>query len=97
MNSPFEGYNAAGFGGQVIYVIPEYNIVVGFTAGDFDEEPKYDTMLSDYILFQITDPPENGPNNPRIPGFEINLILLMVFCTSAIILVIRKKKLFNFQ
>ena len=93
-NSPFEGYEAAGFGGQAIYVIPEFDIVVGFTA---QVGGPYEQMISDYILHQITDPPVNGPTNPRIPGFEINLILLMVFCTSAIIIVIRKKKLFNFQ
>ncbi len=44
MNSPFEGYYAAGAGGQGIYVIPEFDIVVGFTA--FDGGP-YEQMISD--------------------------------------------------
>ncbi|MEE9573266.1 MAG: serine hydrolase [Candidatus Neomarinimicrobiota bacterium] len=91
MNSPFEGYEAAGFGGQVIYVIPEFDIVVAFTAGEFDNAPDYDTMLSDYILYQITDPPENGPNNPRIPGFDFSMLFLMIFCASAVLIIRRKK------
>jgi len=90
-DSSFGGYHAAGFGGQAIYVIPEFDIVVGFTATNGGP---YEQMISDYIL-QFVEVPETGPNNPGIPGFEINLIFLMIFWSSAIIIVIRKKKLFN--
>ncbi|MHA2037469.1 MAG: serine hydrolase domain-containing protein [Promethearchaeota archaeon] len=82
-DSPFEGYNAVGAGGQCIYVIPEFDIVVGFTAND---EAPYEQMISDYIL-QFVEIPEI----PGIPGFELNLMLLMVFCTSVVIIVRRKK------
>ena len=85
IDSPFEGYAAEGFGGQCIYVIPEFDIVVGFTA--FDGGP-YEQMISDYVL-QFVEP--DTPDDPMIPGFEINLTLLMVFCTTAVLIIRRKK------
>lgn len=45
-------YTAAGWGGQFIIVIPEYEMVVVITAGDFDR-PTYDALLGmvdDYVL-----------------------------------------------
>ncbi|MHA2037370.1 MAG: serine hydrolase domain-containing protein, partial [Promethearchaeota archaeon] len=90
MNNSFEGYEAAGFGGQVIYVIPKYDMTVAFTAGAIDEGPDYDTMLSDYILYQITDPPEI-PGDQAIPGFDLNMIFIMIFCIAAVIIIKRKK------
>jgi CubicO group peptidase (beta-lactamase class C family) len=83
-NSPFEGYEAAGFGGQAIYVIPEYDIVVGFTAQD---EGPYEQMIVDYILQFV-----EIPDDPKIPGLPLNMIFLMIFCTSAVLIVRRKKK-----
>ncbi len=85
-----DGYYTVGAGGQCIYVLPEYNIVAGFTAYDVGHWI-YNQILEDYILHQITDPPENGPTNPGIPGFDFNMIILMIFCTSVIILIRRKK------
>jgi hypothetical protein len=84
-DAPFGGYQAAGFGGQSIYVIPEYDIVVGFTA--FDGGP-YEQMISDYIL-QFVEPAI--PDDPAIPGFDLNMIFLTVFC-AAVIILIRSKK-----
>jgi len=56
-DGPFGSYVAYGAGGQVIYVIPEYDIVVGF-AGDDDFVP-YDLMVSNYIVqFAEDNPPE---------------------------------------
>ena len=49
MDSPLEGYYMAGSGGQSIYVMPEYNIVVGFTAGGIPKEG-YNKLLLDYII-----------------------------------------------
>ena len=79
----FEGYYAAGAGGQTIYVIPEYSFVVGFTASNGGP---YTQMIVDYILqfVEILD-------DPLIPGFEINLTLLVVFCTTVVLIIIRKK------
>ncbi|MHA2400553.1 MAG: serine hydrolase domain-containing protein [Promethearchaeota archaeon] len=54
---PYEGYYAYGAGGQCIYVLPEYNITVGFTA-DSDNVP-YETLLSQYIIqFAKNNAPE---------------------------------------
>jgi len=86
--TPFGGYHAAGFGGQSIYVIPEFDIVVGFTA--FDGGP-YEQMISDYIL-QFVEP--DIPDDPAIPGFSLNMLFLMIFCTATV-LVIRRKKYFK--
>jgi len=48
-DSPLEGYSIAGSGGQSIYVITEYNITVGFTAGGVPKGA-YDKLLLDYIV-----------------------------------------------
>jgi CubicO group peptidase (beta-lactamase class C family) len=50
MDSPLEGYYMAGSGGQMIYVIPEYNITVGFTAGGNIPKEGYEKLLLDYIV-----------------------------------------------
>jgi CubicO group peptidase (beta-lactamase class C family) len=91
-DGPYESYMAAGFGGQVIYIIPKYDMTVCFTAGEIEKELYYETMLSDYIIYQITDPPENGTNNRGILGFDFNIIFLIMLCTSAILIIRRKKK-----
>jgi len=49
MMDTYDGYYMAGAGGQTIYVISEYNITVGFTAGGIPKEG-YDKLLSDYII-----------------------------------------------
>ena len=85
MNSPFVGYNSEGAAGQCIYVIPEYNIVVGFTGTLLSEEDVYDTLLLNYII-QFVEPEGN-----QIPGFDFNMIVLMIFCTSALLIIKRKK------
>ncbi len=90
MNGSLQGYYAAGALGQTIYVLPEYNIVVGFTGYYADV---YEQIILDYIL-QFVELPETGPNNPGIPGFDFNMIVLMIFGTSAVI-IIRMKKYYN--
>ena len=87
-DDPFEGYEAAGFGGQAIYVIPEYNIVVGFAAHDGGP---YEQIISDYILQDIKPPQGILPDDPMIPGFNLNIIFLTIFCTATV-LVFRRKK-----
>jgi hypothetical protein len=92
LDSPFEGYYTFGALGQCIYVIPEYNITVGFTGYHVDIYGGYvyEQIILDYIL-QFVEVPETGPNNPGIPGFETNLILLIIFYTSVVIIIRRKK------
>ena len=61
MDSPLEGYYMAGSGGQCIYVIPEYNITVGFTAGGILPKEGYNKLLLDYIV------PFAKPEGNQIP------------------------------
>ncbi len=169
-DGPFEGYYMAGAAGQFIYVIPKYNLTIGFAgifpgtytyllenfivqfaednAPDWDQTPEdqliqegesfyYDVNASDtsgveYSIndtenFNITSegiitnsldlsggvyPLEIRVNNPfnnsieavinvrvisssnGIPGFDFNMILILIFCTSAV-LIIRRKKIFR--
>ncbi len=86
-NFTYDGYLAAGAMGQCIYVIPKYNVVVGLTGYDVEN---YEQIIQDYIL-QFVEVPETGPNNPRIPGFNLNMILLSIFFVSVIILTKMKK------
>jgi hypothetical protein len=90
IDSPFEGYYAAGFGGQSIYVIPEFDIVVGFTGTFLGEDPEgdYETLILDYIL-QFVEP--DIPEDPIIPGFNLNMIFLMIICAIMVILIRSKK------
>ncbi len=87
-DDPFGGYEAAGFGGQAIYVIPEYNIVVGFTAHDGGP---YEQMISDYILQDIKPPQGILPDDPMIPGFNLYIIFLTICCTATVLIIRRKK------
>ena len=169
---PFDGYFMAGAAGQFIYVIPNYNITVGFAAtflGVYssllenyivqfaaDNAPKWDQTPEDQLIhegdslyydvnasdasgvaysiddtvnFTITPeglitnssslslgdyPLEIRAYNPfnnsitatinirvesksssnGIPGFDFNMIFLIIFCLSAILIIRRKKLLF---
>jgi hypothetical protein len=87
-NGSLVGYNSAGAAGQNIYIIPEYNIVVGFTGTlvwGGGEEEDYGALILKYIL-QFTEPEGN-----QIPGFDFNTIFLMIFCTSTLLIIKRKK------
>ena len=45
---PYGGYFAAGAGGQSIYIIPKYEIIVGFTGANVGKD--YNDLLANYIL-----------------------------------------------
>jgi len=88
-DDPYDVYFTIGAGGQNIYIIPEYNIVIGFTASD---DPNYTPIITNYILKNIVDPPSNQiPDDPAIPGFNLNILFLMIFCTTAVLIIRRKK------
>ena len=61
MDSPIEGYFMAGSGGQMIYVMPEYNLTVGVTAGGNIPKEGYEKLLLDYIV------PFAKPEGNQIP------------------------------
>ncbi len=87
-DSPYEMFYSAGAGGQNIYVIPEYNLVVGFTASD---DPFYLPILANYILQDIQDPPAIPTEDPMIHGFDFNMLFLTIFCITAVLVIKRKK------
>ncbi|MHA1991672.1 MAG: serine hydrolase domain-containing protein [Candidatus Hodarchaeales archaeon] len=89
MDGSLVGYHSAGAAGQMIYVLPEYNITVGFTGTLLSDEGIFGTLLLDYIL-QFAEPGPEGNQN-QIPGFDFNMIVLMIFCTSVILIIKRKK------
>jgi len=171
-NGPYEGYYTVGAAGQYIYVIPKFNITIGFAgifwgsyeylvetfivqfaadnAPDWDQIPEdqllqegdsliYDVnasdtsgveySINDNINFNISPEGiitnssslsadvypleisayntfnnnitatiniivESIPSSTAIPGFDFNMIFLMVFCTS-VVLIIRRKKYFK--
>jgi CubicO group peptidase (beta-lactamase class C family) len=79
------GYNTAGAAGQMIYVLPEYNIIVGFTSTILSNDGIFGPLLFNYIL-QFVEPEGN-----QIPGFDFNMIVLIIFCTSTLLIIKRKK------
>jgi CubicO group peptidase (beta-lactamase class C family) len=92
MNGSLNGYYAAGAGGQNIYIIPEYNIIVGFNGAAMGDDGIYEHIISDYILKNIVEPPGNQiPEDPMIPGFNLNMILLTILCTTVIAIVKRRR------
>ena len=74
------GYHASGAGGQVIFVVPEYNLIAAFTgslSGAYDYT--YRDLIEDYIL-QFTE--ESGVGG-AIPGTP--LITLLVIMGVAVV------------
>ncbi|KKN10650.1 hypothetical protein LCGC14_1034490 [marine sediment metagenome] len=72
-NGPHVGYHTSGMGGQSIFVIPEYNLIVAFTgwlSGAYDWV--YRNLIEDYILQFMEESGTDGV----IPG--IPLITLML-------------------
>ena len=89
-DAPHGGYYTYGDGGQAIYVIPKYNVVVGFTGSDLFFELH---GLIATLLQNVEPPPGNQipPEDPMIPGFNMNMIFLTVFCAVVVILIRSKK------
>ncbi|MHA2181778.1 MAG: serine hydrolase, partial [Promethearchaeota archaeon] len=63
--SPFGGYNSYGAAGQCIYVIPEYNITIGFAGIFFGD---YNFIIENYILQFAAD---NAPEWDQIPEDQL--------------------------
>ena len=64
-DTPYDLFYTYGAGGQCIYVIPEYNITVGFT-GETDVD--YENLLVDYIVQFAED---NAPDWDEIPEDQL--------------------------
>ena len=46
----YDAFNAEGWGGQQIIVIPSENMVVVFTGANYVDNPPNDEIMSNYIL-----------------------------------------------
>jgi len=66
-------YYAAGLGGQCIFLIPENNLVVVFTAGVYPGNPTNDYIyiIENFIIGAIISPPQD----PGIPGYSLMVFL----------------------
>jgi CubicO group peptidase (beta-lactamase class C family) len=65
-------YYAAGLGGQFIFLIPEHNLVVVFTAGVYPDNPTNDYIyiIENFIIRAIVN-----PQSPGIPGYSLMVFL----------------------
>jgi CubicO group peptidase (beta-lactamase class C family) len=57
------GYAAMGSGGQLLYVLPEYDVVIGIVAGIMDQELNPIDLVNDYVLPALHA--ESLPENPE--------------------------------
>lgn len=77
------GYKTWGMFGQWIFIIPDYDMVIVFTANIGDPATVYDRLFETYILAALGDcsgENGNGTDNPSIPGFLlVPLIIAMIF------------------
>ena len=79
------GYNTAGLFGQNIFIIPDHDMVVVFTANIGNPSTVYDILFENFILAALGDCSyENGDGdgteNPSIPGFFFGpLIIGIIF------------------
>jgi CubicO group peptidase (beta-lactamase class C family) len=80
-----EGYHTQGYGGQNIYIIPEYNIVVGFTGSNMANST-YKILINNYILQFSADSGGNIPGSPLII-----LMSIIVFAVGYQVLTLKKK------
>ena len=78
-------YYAAGYEGQYLIVIPEYNIVVSIFSESNYIEYALHQIINDFIIKSIISSP-----NPQIPGY--NLVVLLGIVSVVIFLKIRRKK-----
>ncbi|GAG65170.1 unnamed protein product, partial [marine sediment metagenome] len=58
---PYDGYYTYGAGGQCIYILPEYNMTVGFTGG---ADMNHNNILENFIIQFAED---NAPEWDQIP------------------------------
>ena len=81
LDSDGEFYSAWGSEGQRIFVFPQYDLVVVFTASDDSYEP-YEYLLENYIL------PANSDYTPKVSVNSISIISV-----SMIVISLAKRKL----
>lgn len=78
-------YYAAGYLGQYIIVIPDYNIVLTFFSESYLIDFALDQIIKEIIIKSII-----SSSNPQVPGFY--LLILLGIVSIVIFLKIRRKK-----
>ena len=82
------GYKTWGMFGQWIYIIPDHDMVIVFTANIGDPATEYHYLFENYILAAMGDcsyedgdenGDGNGTENPSIPGFLIVTLVMAIF------------------
>jgi len=82
-------YHAAGLLGQLIFLIPAYNLTVVFTADSSASIYTYIYMIDNFIIASIGNFP---PSNPVILGYSLVVFLpLMILSVRLIYIKIKKK------
>ncbi len=81
-------FNAAGLYGQKIYVIPEYDMVVVFTAGIMDAPNPEKELLLDYILPAVDNyMTEVSPaDSPAVIAMVIGVPAISVLLVAVVII-----------
>ncbi len=80
-----EYYYAAGWLGQRIIVIPEYNIVMVLFSEEYEVDVGMDQMINDFIIKAVT-----SSSTPEISGY--NLLFLLAFVSIVIIRITKNQK-----
>ena len=80
-----EYYYAAGWLGQRISVIPEYNIVMVLFSEEYEVDVGMDQMINDFIIKAVT-----SSSTPEISGY--NLLFLLAFVSIVIIRITKNQK-----
>jgi len=91
----YEFYYAAGYLGQTIYIIPEYDTVVVFTATVISAYGLYEYIIHNYILNAINQFTDENRAGGAIRGIPLIPIMLTAVITLSLCCIIVKKKIMN--
>jgi len=83
IDTGLDGYSARGYGGQMIHVIPNHNLVVVFTAYDLINPIPFSSLIENYVIPAIGD-------NPLITVILL-FIMMGIPVVIGVVYLIRKK------
>ena len=89
VNSLLQSYEAHGLYAQRLIVIPEYDLVVVFTA-QIEGEPPYDDLILEYIIPACGEIPPDGLN-PLLIGAFVTLLVGVPVAVGGVYLVFRRR------
>jgi CubicO group peptidase (beta-lactamase class C family) len=91
LNTDDEIPSARGYGGQFIYPLPEYDIVVAFTSDMINEYMSLEQIVIDYVIEAVDESlvPEPITELPLIPTITIGLAAIGI--VSTIFVLVRRR------